>query len=201
MIRIYDLLHTKLSEFTVANFMSVIIDNDLSVMVKSKGLISASHEDLQVAWGAIYEEYSNLVQADEQKVYILLVKQRCILQAKIYVTKVMVDSLSRHYCVESVKVIKRLGYDFQFTKKTIKKDLGRVLTLVKSLELDLIKVEEQLKPYLTETKIERADILKILRALSKHNRLLFLAETTSLETYITYLNDYKSWQIAQKSQK
>jgi hypothetical protein len=40
-MRLKDILYQKCSEFTVAKFISVVVDNDLSVLIKEKGAIKA----------------------------------------------------------------------------------------------------------------------------------------------------------------
>lgn len=200
-MRLKDQLYQRCSEFTVDRFISVVVDNDFSVLVKTKGAIKAKQKHLQEAWNKIYTEYSELLQNDEQKVYLVLIKERCSLQSKIYVTQVLVDSLSMKYNIESIESLKRLGFEFPFTKKSLIKDLNKVLTLIKSDQLHLVSVELQLKPFMKDVKINRSDILDLLILLSKHNAYAIKADETTLETYISHLNAFKRWQIAQKLTK
>jgi transcription termination factor NusB len=105
------------------------------------------------------------------------------------------------YNIESIESLKRLGFEFPFTKKSLIKDLNKVLTLLKSDQLQLVKVEDQLKPFMKDVKISRMDIIKELIMLTKHYGILYTAENTTLETYATHLNQLKAWQIAQKLTK
>jgi hypothetical protein len=200
-MRLKDQLYQKCSEFTVDRFISVVVDNDFSVLVKTKGAIKAKKKHLIEAWDKIYSEYSELLQNDEQKVYLVLIKERCALQSKIYVTQLLVESISKRYNEESLKVLKRLGFEFPFTKKSYIKDLNKVLTLIKSDQLQLVSVETQLKPFMKDVKINRSDILDLLILLSKHNGYAIKEEDTTLQSYISHLNAFKRWQAAQKLTK
>jgi len=123
------------------------------------------------------------------------------LQSKIYVTQLLVESISKRYNEASLQVLKRLGFEFPFTKKSYIKDLNKVLTLIKSDQLQLVSVETQLKPFMKDVKINRSDILDLLILLSKHNGYAIKEEDTTLQSYISHLNAFKRWQAAQKLTK
>jgi hypothetical protein len=113
----------------------------------------------------------------------------------------LVESISKRYNEESLQVLKRLGFEFPFTKKSYIKDLNKVLTLIKSDQLQLVSVETQLKPFMKDVKINRSDILDLLILLSKHNGYAIKEEDTTLQSYISHLNAFKRWQAAQKLTK
>lgn len=142
---------TSCNDLTLSRFLRCIIHSDFEALVIRKGIKRHSKEYLETLWGKIYDEYNSLINGEVGDAYLGLLKQKVILSNKIYLIQICLNSLSLKRNEELIKVVNKMGIKSLFRAHRYEKDLVVAVNQLKSMIARLKKVENGLKPFMTES--------------------------------------------------
>lgn len=201
---IKSVLFTSCSDLPLDRFLSIMYDQsaaNLKFLIKKEGLRKTSEKTLKETWDSIYEEYTEMNSSEGNTAFFQLLKQKTILQNKIAIAQCCIDGLSSGYSLELVNVLKKMGYNFKFSKETYKKDLIKVVAKSKPWVLQLQKLNKSIAPYLEGEQLKMSDFDDILVTLSKFQGYRITKESVTVSEFVKILNNYKKWQTPKKSPK
>lgn len=186
------------SELTLQRFIKCLMTADYDQLILKDNYIKPKKKDLILIWIEIYQEFTDLGASNEGNAYLSLVKQKTILNNKIYLINVCLESLKMRFNIDLVKVIKKLGIKGRFTKKSIEYDLPRAYIQLKSMIGRLKKIDNSLIPFTSGEEMTESDFQEILVILSKFQGYRLNAEEITVTEYVHILNSYKKWQTPKK---
>lgn len=186
------MIYKNCSELPLDIFLNILYTDNVSKLKKSP-LFFVSKKKLKKVWGDIYDEYSDLSKSEGTTAFFQLLKQKTTLQNKIFITQTCIDSLKENYSEELVKVLKKLGYNFKFTRETLASDLKKVVAKSKPLLIRLKKLEENITPYLNAEDLKKSDFEDILVSLSKFQGYRLDKKQITVSEFVNILNNYKEW--------
>lgn len=188
-------VYKNCSEIPLGVFLSIMYENDYSLMVVKKGLTKPNLKD---CWNVIYEEYNELSDDGGNQVFFQMIKQKTILQNKIFITQTCIDGLKNYYNLELVNVLKKMGFNFKFSKESLIRDLQKVVAKSKPFLLQLTKLNKEIQPFLSGDQLKISDFDDILVSLSKFQGYRINKNEVSVSEFVKILNNYKKWQTLKK---
>lgn len=186
------MIYTSCSEIPLNVFLDILYTGSIKKLKKRRFLF-VSKKKLERAWGKIYDEYSDLSKSEGTQAFFQLLKQKTTLQNKIFITQVCIDSLKTNYSSELANVLKKLGYNFKFTRESLESDLKKVVAKSKPLVIRLKKLEENIAPYLGAEDLKQSDFEDILVSLSKFQGYRLDKNHITVIEFVNILNNYKAW--------
>lgn len=131
-------LITSISTLLLKDFITVCVDNDLSVLGRG------TDKQRQNAFEGIISQYYEVRKDEGIITYLKLMRQKGVLELRKVVVEINADILKDRYSIEAAKHLNRLYPIYKFSKETYLKDLEMVgkSEIRNGIELD--RIEKQL---------------------------------------------------------
>lgn len=190
--------YNSCEELPLANFIKIVVDNDLSQLFKEPAKFIHKQPDLKAIWEAIFEEYNELTNSAQSRQIFSLIKDITVLQNRIQIVNdcisVIMGASDLSGYEPTINILKSYGCNFEFTNENKREQCEKAITVCKRYLRELMEREQEYSELNKDDgkKVTTQDFYNSIAMLSKAMGFPIDLHNTTVSLYISYINQVKS---------
>jgi hypothetical protein len=177
---------------TMDKFINCLCKQNYSCLVVSGEF---SDNEKFEAWQDIFYQYCDLLNTNEYKIMLKLMKSIGINEAKLIAINLCLIVLSHNYNQECIDILKKYGYNYAYNfddKEQYLKDLQNVQSINKGVKMNLLNDEKNLERLTDKKKkqVRASDFDEIFISLNSRLKFGFkiTKQNTTIAEYCSMIN-------------